>query len=72
MMRRQKEIIRIEIKLKMTDSEAHAIESIEAAMANGWKGIYPQKILNNGKQSNKNGLSYSTEFQEELARKIQS
>tara|TARA_R110000823_G_scaffold87541_1_gene195268 strand:- start:221 stop:889 length:669 start_codon:yes stop_codon:yes gene_type:complete len=30
------------------------------------KGIY------NGKQSNKNGLSYSTEFQEELARKIQS
>ena len=30
------------------------------------KGIY------NGKQNNKNGLSYSAEFQEELARKIQS
>ena len=54
-----------------SDSEAHAIESIEAAMANGWKGIYPQKIITNGK-SNKNELSYSTEFQEELARKIQS
>ena len=54
-----------------SDNESHAVESIEAAMANGWKGIYPQKITN-GKQSNKNGLSYSTEFQEELARKIQS
>ena len=54
-----------------SDNLAHAVESIEAAMANGWKGIYPQK-LTNGKQSNKNGLSYSTEFQEELARKIQS
>jgi len=54
-----------------SDNESHAVESIEAAMANGWKGIYPQKIIN-GKQSNKNGLSYSTEFQEELARKIQS
>ena len=55
-----------------SDNESHAIESIELAMANGWKGIYPQKIINDGKQSNKNGLSYSTEFQEELARKIQS
>ncbi len=55
-----------------SDNESHAIESIELAMANGWKGIYPQKIINNGKQNNKNGLSYSTEFQEELARKIQS
>ena len=54
-----------------SDNESHAVESIEAAMANGWKGIYPQKITN-GKQSNKNELSYSTEFQEELARKIQS
>ena len=54
-----------------SDNESHAVESIESAMANGWKGIYPQKIKN-GKQSNKNGLSYSTEFQEELARKIQS
>jgi uncharacterized protein YdaU (DUF1376 family) len=54
-----------------SDNESHAVESIEAAMANGWKGIYPQKIINE-KQSNKNGLSYSTEFQEELARKIQS
>lgn len=55
-----------------SDNESHAIESIELAMANGWKGIYPQKIINNGKQNNKNGLSYSAEFQEELARKIQS
>ncbi len=54
-----------------SDNESHAVESIEAAMANGWKGIYPQKIINE-KQSNKNGLSYSKEFQEELARKIQS
>lgn len=54
-----------------SDNEAHAVESIESAMANGWKGIYPQKIITNGK-SNKNELSYSTEFQEELARKIQS
>ena len=54
-----------------SDNESHAVESIEASMANGWKGIYPQKIINE-KQSNKNGLSYSTEFQEELARKIQS
>ena len=54
-----------------SENEVHAVESIESAMANGWKGIYPQKITN-GKQSNKNGLSYSTEFQEELARKIQS
>jgi uncharacterized protein YdaU (DUF1376 family) len=54
-----------------SENEVHAVESIESAMANGWKGIYPQKITN-GKQSNKNELSYSTEFQEELARKIQS
>jgi uncharacterized protein YdaU (DUF1376 family) len=54
-----------------SENESHAVESIEAAMANGWKGIYPQKIINE-KQSNKNGLSYSKEFQEELARKIQS
>jgi uncharacterized protein YdaU (DUF1376 family) len=54
-----------------SDNESHAVESIEAAMANGWKGIYPQKIINE-KQSNKNGLSYSKEFQQELARKIQS
>ena len=55
-----------------SDNESHAVESIEAAMANGWKGIYPQKIITNGKQSNKNELSYSKEFQQELARKIQS
>ena len=55
-----------------SDNQAHAVESIEAAMANGWKGIYPQKIITNGKQNNKNGLSYSNEFQKELARKISS
>lgn len=55
-----------------SENEAHAVESIESAMANGWKGIYPQKIITHGKQSNKNGLSYSKEFQEELVRKIQS
>ena len=55
-----------------SDNEAHAVESIESAMANGWKGIYPQKIITNGKQNNKNGQSYSNEFKEELARKIQS
>jgi uncharacterized protein YdaU (DUF1376 family) len=55
-----------------SDNEAHAVESIESAMANGWKGIYPQKIITNGKQSSKNGQSYSNEFKEELARKIQS
>ena len=58
--------------LNESDNEAHAVESIESAMANGWKGIYPQKIITNGKQSNKNELSYSKEFQEELARKISS
>ena len=58
--------------LNESENEAHAVESIESAMANGWKGIYPQKIITNGKQSNKNELSYSKEFQEELARKIQS
>tara|TARA_R110000751_G_scaffold99781_1_gene193339 strand:- start:67 stop:777 length:711 start_codon:yes stop_codon:yes gene_type:complete len=57
---------------KESDHEAHAIESIESAMANGWKGIYPQKIITNGKQNNKNELSYSKEFQEELIRKISS
>ena len=55
-----------------SDNEAHAVESIESAMANGWKGIYPQKIITNGKQNNKNELSYSKEFQEELIRKISS
>jgi uncharacterized protein YdaU (DUF1376 family) len=55
-----------------SDNEAHAVESIESAMANGWKGIYPQKIITNGKQSSKNELSYSKEFQEELIRKISS
>lgn len=55
-----------------SQNESHAVESIESAMANGWKGIYPQKIINNGKQNNKKAISYSKEFQEELARKIQS
>ena len=53
------------------ENESHAVESIESAMANGWKGIYPQKIINE-KQNNKKSISYSKEFQEELARKIQS
>ena len=55
-----------------SENEVHAVESIESAMANGWKGIYPQKIITNGKQSSKNELSYSKEFQEELIRKISS
>lgn len=55
-----------------SENEVHAVESIESAMANGWKGIYPQKTITNGKQSSKNELSYSKEFQEELIRKISS
>ena len=55
-----------------SENETHAVESIESAMANGWKGIYPQKIIYNGKQNNKKAISYSKEFQEVLARKIQS
>jgi len=55
-----------------SENESHAIESIESAMANGWKGIYPQKIIYNGKQNNKKTIEYSEDFKRELAKKIQS
>lgn len=55
-----------------TISEAHAIESIEHAMANGWKGIYPQKQNTNGnKKTNKNGQQYSDEFLQEVVSGLQ-
>jgi hypothetical protein len=55
-----------------TTSEDHAIESIEHAMANGWKGIYPQKQnINGNKKTNKNGQQYSDEFLQEVVSGLQ-
>lgn len=55
-----------------TTSEDHAIESIEHAMANGWKGIYPQKQnINGNKKTNKNAQQYSDEFLQEVVSGLQ-
>ena len=56
-----------------TTSEQHAIESINNAMAKGWKGIYPEKQLTNGsKKNNKNGQQYSEDFLKEVVTGLQS
>ena len=55
-----------------TNNLEHAIESIKDAMANGWKGFYPEKIKNNGKTSNKNTARYSEDFKREITEALQS
>tara|TARA_R110002126_G_scaffold71504_2_gene179342 strand:+ start:3032 stop:3748 length:717 start_codon:yes stop_codon:yes gene_type:complete len=56
-----------------TTSEQHAIDSINNAMAKGWKGIYPEKQLTNGsKKNNKNGQQYSEDFLKEVVTGLQS
>ena len=55
-----------------SDNEAHAIELIKLAMANGWKGIYPDKTNNNGRKNNTNKTSYTTNFKEGLINSLQS
>jgi hypothetical protein len=55
-----------------TTSEQHAIDSINNAMAKGWKGIYPEKQLTNGsKKNNKNGQQYSDEFLHSVVKGLQ-
>ena len=55
-----------------SENEAHAIELIKLAMANGWKGIYPDKTNNNGGKNNTNKTSYTTDFKEGLINSLQS
>jgi len=56
-----------------TTSEQHAIDSINNAMAKGWKGIYPEKHLTNGsKKNSKNGQQYSEDFLQEVVTGLQS
>ena len=56
-----------------TTSEQHAIDSINNAMAKGWKGIYPEKQLTNGsKKISKNGQQYSEDFLKEVVTGLQS
>lgn len=55
------------------DNVDHAIQSIKNTMANGWKGIFPDKINNNGAKNNTNTQpKYSTDFQEFINEKIRS
>lgn len=55
------------------DNVDHAIQSIKNTMANGWKGIFPDKINNNGAKNNTNTQSkYSTDFEELINEKIRS
>lgn len=55
------------------DNVDHAIQSIKNSMANGWKGIFPDKQNNNGTKNNTNTKSkYSTDFQEFFNEKIRS
>ena len=55
-----------------TQNVDHAIESMKDAMANGWKGFYPDKINNNGKTGNKNTARYSEDFKREITEALQS
>ena len=55
-----------------SDNEAHAIELIKLAMANGWKGIYPDKTNNYGGKNNTNKSGYSTGFKEEIIGMLRS
>ena len=55
------------------DNVDHAIQSIKNTMANGWKGIFPDKLNNNGTKNNTNTQpKYSTDFQEFINEKIRS
>jgi len=55
------------------DNVDHAIQSIKNTMANGWKGIFPDKLNNNGAKNNTNSQSkYSTDFKEFINEKIRS
>ena len=55
------------------DNVDHAIQSIKNSMANGWKGIFPDKNNNNGGKNNTNTKSkYSTSFKEFINEKIRS
>ena len=55
-----------------TTSEQHAIDSINNAMAKGWKGIYPEKQMTNGsKKNSKNGQQYSEDFLQEVVTGLQ-
>lgn len=55
------------------DNVDHAIQSIKNSMANGWKGIFPDKQNKNGTKNNTNTKSkYSTDFQEFFNEKIRS
>ena len=55
------------------DNVDHAIQSIKNSMANGWKGIFPDKQNNNGTKNNTNTKSkYSTSFKEFINEKIRS
>jgi uncharacterized protein YdaU (DUF1376 family) len=55
-----------------SENEAHAIELIKLAMANGWKGIYPDKTNNYGGKNNTNKSGYSTGFKEEIIGMLRS
>jgi hypothetical protein len=41
-------------------------------MANGWKGIYPDKTNNYGGKNNTNKSGYSTGFKEEIIGMLRS
>jgi len=55
-----------------TNNLDHAIDCIKDAMANGWKGFYPEKTNNNGKTSNTNTARYSEDFKREITEALQS
>jgi len=55
------------------DNVDHAIQSIKNSMANGWKGIFPDKQNNNGGKNNTNTKSkYSADFEKRIIEKIRS
>tara|TARA_R100001369_G_scaffold80222_1_gene110480 strand:- start:424 stop:1110 length:687 start_codon:yes stop_codon:yes gene_type:complete len=54
-----------------TNSYDHAVQSIKSAMANGWKGIYPDKANNNG-GTKTNTPKYSDDFKNFVNDAIQS
>jgi len=55
------------------DNVDHAIQSIKNSMANGWKGIFPDKHNNNGGKNNTNTQSkYSADFEKTIIEKIRS
>ena len=55
------------------DNVDHAIQSIKNTMANGWKGIFPDKLNNNGTKNNTNTKpKYSADFKRIITEKIRS